>query len=63
LAYIIERYGRNDQDRLRRIEENFQRCRTLELHLFTHLDFSREELAEKVAGITLLQYVPAKNAG
>lgn len=53
LAYILERYGQNKADRVQRIEDNFNRCRTLELHLFTHLPFSREELAERVTEIVL----------
>ncbi len=49
LAYIIERYGNNDQQRHRSIQENFQRCQTLEYHLFSHINFSRDVLADKVS--------------
>lgn len=49
MAYILERYGNNDQQRHHLIRENFQRCRTLELHLFSRINFSTEELADKVS--------------
>jgi len=49
MAYIIERYGNNDKQRHKVIEENFQRCKTLEHHLFCHIHFAIEELADKVS--------------
>lgn len=49
LAYIIERYGQNKPDRLQRIEDNFQRCRTMEVHLFARLNFPPHELPARVA--------------
>lgn len=49
LAYIIERYGNQDQLRHQQIEQNFQRCRTLEHHLFSHINFATDELAAKVS--------------
>jgi putative nucleotidyltransferase with HDIG domain len=48
-AYIMERYGNNDQQRHLAIEENFQRCQTLEYHLFSRIDFSTDELADKIS--------------
>ncbi len=51
--YILDRYGQNKADRLRRIEENFDRCRTLESHLFTHLNFQPHELSERVATLPM----------
>ena len=47
-AYIIERYGNQDNFRHQQIEENFQRCQTLEVHLFSHINFAASELAGKV---------------
>jgi HD superfamily phosphodiesterase len=49
LAYILERYGNNNQERHQRIEDNFQRCRTLEHYLFIHIHFAPDTLAERVA--------------
>lgn len=49
MAYIIERYGNNDQQRHQIIEENFQRCKTLEQHLFFHVNFATDELADKIS--------------
>ena len=54
-AYIIERYGNNDQQRHQLIEENFQRCRILEQHLFCHITFAADELAEQVSRQSLLR--------
>jgi putative nucleotidyltransferase with HDIG domain len=53
LAYIMERYGNNDPSRHQRIEDNFQRCRTLEHHLFSCMRFTADELAGKVASPAL----------
>jgi putative nucleotidyltransferase with HDIG domain len=49
MAYIIERYGNNDQQRHQLITENFQRCRILEHHLFFHVNFTADELATEVS--------------
>lgn len=49
MAYIIERYGNNDLHRLDRIRGNFQRCQILEYHLFSHINFTTNELADKVS--------------
>ena len=49
MAYIVERYGNQEQFRHQQIEENFQRCRILEQHLFSHINFAAPELADKVA--------------
>lgn len=49
LAYILERYGNNDEERFQRIKDNFQRCRTLEQHLFSRISFAPDELAVMVA--------------
>jgi uncharacterized protein len=49
LAYILERYGNNDEERFQRIKENFRRCRILEDALFSRIDFAPEELADRVA--------------
>lgn len=54
LAYILERYGKNIPERHQRIEDNFQRCRTLEQYLFDRLPFSPDTLAEQVAATTTL---------
>jgi HD superfamily phosphodiesterase len=49
LSYILERYGNNDEERVERIRDNFQRCRTLEKYLFSRIHFAPDELAEKIA--------------
>jgi putative nucleotidyltransferase with HDIG domain len=49
LAYILERYGNNDEEPFQRIKDNFKRCRILEGHLFSRINFAPDELAEKVA--------------
>lgn len=54
MAYIIERYGNNDLHRLDRIRENFQRCQILEHHLFSRINFTTEELADKVSTTSFL---------
>jgi len=51
LSYILERYGNNDAERIGRIRDNFQRCRTLEEHLFSHINFAPDELAERIGGL------------
>ncbi|MEK6200937.1 MAG: HDIG domain-containing protein [Desulfobulbaceae bacterium] len=54
MAYIIERYGNNDRQRHQVIEENFQRCKTLEQHLFCHINFAPDDLAGKISGQSFL---------
>lgn len=49
MTYIIERYGNNDQQRHLTIQENFKRCQILEYHLFTHINFATDDLADKVS--------------
>ena len=49
LAYILERYGNNDEERFQRIKDNFKRCRILEQYLFSRIHFAPDELAERVA--------------
>lgn len=53
MAYIMERYGNNDQQRHHTIQENFERCRTLEFHLFSRINFSTDELADRVCTLSL----------
>jgi putative nucleotidyltransferase with HDIG domain len=53
-AYIMERYGNNDPQRHHTIQENFERCRTLEFHLFSCINFSTDELADKVSTTSFL---------
>jgi len=52
LTYILERYGNNDAERIGRIRDNFQRCQTLEKHLFSRVNFAPDELEERIAGLT-----------
>lgn len=44
LAYILERYGNNQQDLCRRIKKNFKLCAKVETKLFTKLNFRPESL-------------------
>ena len=44
LAYLLERYGRNEEYICKRIIENFDQCRALEKRLFTKLSFRPEGL-------------------
>lgn len=44
LAYILERYGNNQQDLCRRIKKNFKLCAKVERKLFTKLNFRPESL-------------------
>jgi uncharacterized protein len=46
LAYILERYGKNQAERQQAIEENFRFCKTVERRLFQNLDFRPEALPE-----------------
>lgn len=46
LAYLIERYGRNEEYICNRIRGNFDQCRALEKRLFTKLPFSPEDVID-----------------
>ena len=48
LAYILERYGNNQQDLCRRIKKNFKLCAKVERKLFTKLNFRPESLSRLV---------------
>jgi len=48
LAYILERYGNNQQDLCRRIKKNFKLCAKVEKKLFTKLNFRPESLSRLV---------------
>ena len=48
LAYILERYGNNQQDLCRRIKKNFKLCAKVETKLFTKLNFRPESLSRLV---------------
>lgn len=64
LAYILERYGNNIPERHQRIEDNFQRCRTLEHYLFARIPFAPDTLAKHVAtSATLPGLNPPKTTG
>jgi len=49
LGYILDRYGGDDARKQEGIRDNFRKCGELEKQLFSFLDFSPEELAEKTA--------------
>lgn len=46
LAYLIERYAKNESALIQRIEENFRKCREVEKKIFSSLDFSPEDLVK-----------------
>jgi len=48
-AYIAERYGHDDPQRLRAIAENFERCQAIEAAIFAGLDFLPDQLAARLA--------------
>jgi len=48
LDYIIERYGDNDQHRIKLIRINFQRCIAIEKEIFSYLDLQPDDLAAQV---------------
>lgn len=48
LAYILERYGNNQQDLCRRIKKNFKLCAKVEKKLFAKLNFRPESLSRLV---------------
>jgi putative nucleotidyltransferase with HDIG domain len=62
LAYLIERYGRNDEDLIQRIQDNFQLCRDVEKKLFARLDFGPDDLARAVVR-TRCHEVPKQTKG
>lgn len=55
LDYIIHRYGNGDPDLHARIRKNFSQAHLIEKTLFSELDFSPEELAERLEGESFLQ--------
>jgi uncharacterized protein len=46
LAYILGRYGRNQEELCRAIKENFEVCKQVEIKLFRKLNFSPESLPD-----------------
>lgn len=48
LAYILERYGKSNEERCRAIKGNFEQCKKVEKKLFSRLDFSADRLADLV---------------
>ncbi|XOF33743.1 MAG: HD domain-containing protein [Candidatus Electrothrix sp. YB6] len=48
LEYILEKYGKNDEQLHRQIRNNFSRCGQLEKTLFSFLDFPPEEVERQV---------------
>ncbi|MEW6518495.1 MAG: HD domain-containing protein [Thermodesulfobacteriota bacterium] len=48
LAYILERYGRNNAVRHGLIQQNFAKCLTVEKLIFAGLDFHPEQLAARL---------------
>lgn len=51
LAYILDRYGKNDPLRQAAIRQNFERCLLIEAGIFAGLDFRPEDLAERLAAL------------
>jgi uncharacterized protein len=50
LHYILDRYGRNNSEIGRRIQENFAQCKEVEAKLFGRLDFSPDDITTMVHG-------------
>jgi uncharacterized protein len=46
LAYILQRYGRNDKVRCRAIKKNYARCQDLEKRMFSFLAFKPADIPE-----------------
>ena len=46
LEYLLDRYAKNEKSLIKRIEENFRKCRDVEKRIFSNLDFSPEDLIE-----------------
>ncbi|MDA8165455.1 MAG: HD domain-containing protein [Desulfobacteraceae bacterium] len=51
LAYILDRYGRDNQARRRAILDNFEQCRQVEAKVFDPLDFGPDELGSHTHGL------------
>lgn len=49
LAYILSRYGLNDDRRCQAIQKNFQRCHAIEEEIFSYLDCSPDELSKVIS--------------
>ncbi len=49
LAYILERYGRNNARRHQAILLNFSRCKALEARIFARLPFGPDEVTARLA--------------
>ena len=48
LEYLLERYAKNEETLVRRIEKNFRKCRQVENRIFSNLEFSPEDLVEMI---------------
>ncbi len=46
LAYILERYGMNNEVRCRAIRINYARCRELETRMFSFLTFEPADIPD-----------------
>ena len=46
LAYILERYGMNNEVRCRAIRKNYSRCRELEKRMFSSLPFEPADISD-----------------
>ena len=46
LAYILQRYGRNDEVRCQAIKKNYARCQDLEKRMFSFLTFKPADIPE-----------------
>ena len=46
LAYILERYGKDNKERCRAIRTNFEHCKKVEKKLFGKLNFSANRIAD-----------------
>ncbi|MCK5230397.1 MAG: HDIG domain-containing protein [Desulfobulbaceae bacterium] len=56
MAYVLERYGRNDDYFLHLIRKNFEVCQVIENRVFEHLDQTPNDLAEMVAQFPSLTF-------
>ncbi len=48
LEYLLDRYAKDDEYLIERINDNFRKCREVEKKIFSGLDFSPEDLSEMV---------------
>ncbi|MBN1907283.1 MAG: HDIG domain-containing protein [Deltaproteobacteria bacterium] len=48
LEYILERYARNKEALVKRIEDNFRICREVEKKIFRYLSFTPEDIMQMV---------------